>query len=36
LVEVEGATPLHLLDPFDPKPGEVEAWRREVSLEAED
>jgi len=36
LVEVEGASPLHLLDPFDPKPGEVEAWRREVSLEAED
>jgi proteasome accessory factor A len=36
LVEVEGATPLHMLDPFDPKPGEVEAWRREVSLEAED
>jgi proteasome accessory factor A len=36
LVEVEGAAPLHMLDPFDPDPDEVETWRRSISLEADD
>jgi proteasome accessory factor A len=36
VIELEGAAPLHLIDPFEPEPSEVEAWRRATGLEPED
>jgi proteasome accessory factor A len=36
VIELEGTAPLHLLDPFDAEPGEIEVWRRAAGLDTDD
>jgi proteasome accessory factor A len=36
VIELEGTAPLHLLDPFDAEPQEVEVWRRAAGLDLDD
>jgi len=36
VIELEGDVPLHLLDPFDADPVEVEMWCRSHGLEGEE
>jgi proteasome accessory factor A len=36
MVELDGGGPLHLMDPFEAEPGEIEVWRRAHALEPEE
>jgi hypothetical protein len=36
VIELEGTAPLHLLDPFDSEPAEVEVWRLAAGLDRDD